>query len=299
MAKLLRASCIIGLSGQQLRTVVVEQMKWQKEFLKSQRLRRHDVLLAFEDIIALSSSNSDNFSSYANKRMGEVFNKFVSDGVKWQGRGLSNNLDGCVNAIAYQCIHTMMLTRIMMDDNVLLPENTTIPLRLLLKDICEDVGALAKEKFGVAPSVNIVGDLTIVKSIPSLYEYVVVEFLKNAIKSVIDKHGALHAEDVDDVLLIELVDSDVNTIGNKSKSLTITDKGVGMTPLVLSRFCFYILSFHFYCWLRVVCVRCLDAFYTTSLVNDNPNYYYSRDFGVPFNGAGFGMTKSKVTLCVQ
>lgn len=29
--------------------------------------------------------------------------------------------------------------------------------------------------------------------------------------------------------------------------------------------------------------------------SESPNYHYSRDFGVPFNGAGFGFAKSKVS----
>jgi hypothetical protein len=71
-----------------------------------------------------------------------------------------------------------------------------------------------------------------------------------------------------------------------------------------------------------VCIyRCFDAFYTydekydnisitnntshnnNNSTNSNPtqtypeyNYYYSRNFGVPFSGAGFGLLKSKVNI---
>lgn len=41
-------------------------------------------------------------------------------------------------------------------------------------------------------------------------------------------------------------------------------------------------------------IRCFQAFYTTKQVNNNPTYQYSRDFGVPYSGAGFGMLKSQV-----
>jgi hypothetical protein len=235
MANLLRLNSLIGLTRPQLRIAIVDQMKVQREFLKMQRLRRHDIILALGDIIDSNLSNIDNYPEFANKRIKEAFNSFVADGMKWQGKGLSNNLDRCVNVIAYQCIHTMMLTEIMLDDTVLLADHTTIPLHLLVHEICEDVGALAKEKFGVAPAVEIKGELTLVNSMPSLYEYVIVELLKNSIKSVMDKYGALHVEDVDAVLSMNLVNSPDGSSGTAQRLLSIQDKGNGMSPAVLSR----------------------------------------------------------------
>ncbi len=42
--------------------------------------------------------------------------------------------------------------------------------------------------------------------------------------------------------------------------------------------------------------RLFDAFFTTKPYDSNPNYHYSREFGVPFYGAGFGLFKSKLYL---
>mmetsp|Transcript_12005 Transcript_12005/g.18139 ORF Transcript_12005/g.18139 Transcript_12005/m.18139 type:complete len:100 (-) Transcript_12005:123-422(-) len=68
----------------------------------------------------------------------------------------------------------------------------------------------------------------------------------------------------------------LQSLGPKAGSLTISDKGVGMSDQQLE--------------------RCRDAFFTTTVPREEPNYHYSREFGTVFSGAGFGLLKSKVYL---
>ena len=86
--------------------------------------------------------------------------------------------------------------------------------------------------------------------------------------STLFRYGALEVEEASPILI---------HLDCEAKSINVKDVGSGMNSHQLSRL--------------------FDAFYTThKSFQDNPTYQYSRDFGVPFSGAGFGMLKSKVYL---
>lgn len=229
---MLRLKCLIGLSTPQLRNAVVGQIKYQRDTLLSLRLRRHDIIAALDHAIDAAGRHGDDFSVVSHSHIKEAFDNFVADGTKWNGKGLSNNLNGCVNEIAYNCIHTLMLLQLLQSDEMF--KHVNLSLNPLICNISEDVGALAKEKFSVSPSVSIEGDFVLTHTVPSLIEYIVVEMLKNSMKSVVDRYGALNLEDIDDAISLELSSSSSGS-PTAHYSLSIRDKGMGMSPQVLSR----------------------------------------------------------------
>ena len=234
MVQLLTVRCLRGLSKPQLVSLVGNQIQQQKEHLRSLRLRHHGILKAYEESIDFIV-DANNFGNATYTCLSKAFNTFIAEGSDWKGKELSNNLDGCVNEIAYHCVNTIMLAEI-------LAHNDTVPceplaVRPLLLHICEDVGALSKEKFGVIPAIRIEGDLTLPLAVSSLYEYVLVEIIKNAIESVVNRYGALSVEDVDDSIVVTLQEQDTHEHGAiPIRSLKLVDRGGGMSSQVLSRY---------------------------------------------------------------
>jgi len=257
-----------GRSKSELYPLVARQFNLQLSHLQSLRFRRRDILSAFELSCSLQRKGValHDWVNYSRKELNKAYDMFVLDGTKWQGKELGNNLSVHVNMVCSHCIHALFLLQLLDDD---IDEPQMLSLRPFCDDIGENVRALAREKYGASPDVVISGQLDIL-AIPSVTNYIIAEILKNSIEAVITKHGPLSVEDVDPVMI------SLQSLGPKAGSLTISDKGVGMSDQQLE--------------------RCRDAFFTTTVPREEPNYHYSREFGTVFSGAGFGLLKSKVFM---
>jgi hypothetical protein len=249
--------------------LVKKHIEKQFHYLQSLRLRRYDILQAYESCLQKSINSEsrkelDHWVKESHLQISLAHELFVVDGVKWE-RKLTNNLNSSVTEICKQSIFTMLLFETLQDiEN----EPNSLSMREFCQQLAEDIDALTKEKFGDCPRVVVEGELNLRDVRPSLVYFSLVEFLKNSIFAVIKRYGVL---DLDDALPI------VIHLDAPSRGIRIIDSGIGMKEIEMK--------------------NCFQAFYTTTPLNTNPTYQYSRDFGVPFSGAGFGMLKSKVSEC--
>jgi hypothetical protein len=251
--------------------LVLQQIEKQYKDLQSVRIKRYDILEAFHGCLQNSPSSAASLDDWVKKSTSQIsasHDLFVADGVKWGGK-LSNNLNYSVTEICKHSILTLLLLETLTDDDY--PGDMNRSTSCSMNDFCHsltvDIDAFTKEKFGVCPQIVIDGELLLEEIRPSLIHFSVVELLKNSIYAVIKRFGVL---DLDDAGVIEI------RLDPLARRLTLTDPGVGMNEIELK--------------------NCFEAFYTTTPLNTNPTYQYSRDFGVPYSGAGFGMLKSRVCL---
>ena len=258
MCALTIAQCM-RLSKSQLYPLVFSEVCRQSQRLEKLRIRRKDLLNTYAKISSdtLYGANIEKWRALSYDLLSASFDSLVADGKKFGGQ-LSNNLEPVLNEICSHIVHTLMLLQMLDSENPFEDINLASDVRR----VHNNVSALAREKFGVCPELRIVGCHNIIGS-PSLIEYTLVELLKNAIKAVIDRYGALQVEDAEPIV-VDITDG----------VMRITDAGVGMENDTLRHI--------------------FDAFYTTQKEDKDPSYHYSRDFGVPFNGCGFGLLKSKV-----
>lgn len=213
---------------------------------------------------------------------------------------------------------------------------TKVNLKDCVEEVFMNIGSLSKEKFGVCPSLQLELNFnkeglnstsTLINNelysdvtedsfrkdkfhlicLPSVLDFVLVELIKNSVEAVIKKFGALDIEDADggidgpliqvqlfsripenlklnwNTSAIDVYDQGSSNKNQQSFVLVIKDRGEGLHEELENNF---------------------DAFYSTSMFRTNqnknnqnePTWHYSRDFGAPFSGAGFGLLKSKVYI---
>lgn len=258
----LRIAQCVHLNKSQLYPLVFGEVCRQRQRLEKLRIRRKDLLTTYAKISSKTLYDVDlekwRVSSY--DLLSASFDSLVADGKKFGGQ-LSNNLQPVLNEICSRIVHTLMILQLLETEKPFEEINLATDVRR----VHNNVSALAREKFGVCPELRIIGSHNILGN-PSLIEYTLVEILKNSIKAVVDRYGALQVDDAEPII-----------VNISNGALRITDAGIGMEDAVLRHI--------------------FDAFYTTQREDKNPSYHYSRDFGVPFNGCGFGLLKSKVSLC--
>jgi hypothetical protein len=247
--------------------LVRKHIQTQYEHLQSLRLRRYDVLEAYQSCLqksphSLSTTDLDHWIKQSHLKISSAYELLVADGVKWE-RKLTNNLNTSVTEICKQSIFSILLFETLQEDD---KEINSLYMREFCQHLAEDIDALTKEKFGACPSVVVEGELHLFDIRPSLVHFSLVEFLKNSIYSVIKRYDVLDLDDSEPIVI---------HLDATNHGIRITDPGIGMRETELK--------------------NCFQAFYTTTRANSNPTYQYSRDFGVPFSGAGFGMLKSKVS----
>lgn len=244
--------------------IVVNHIKQQYQYLKCHRVKRYDIISAYEKCIQSSSNsetNVDEWIKISYQHINYAHELFVADGIKWN-RQLTNNLNLAVTDICRETIFTQLLLDTLSDNQI---ESNDIKMNQFCRHVVEDIDALTKEKFGACPQVYVEGDFTLHNHRLPLIQFCLVEFLKNSILAVIKKYGVLELDDASPIIV--RLESDPN-------QLILVDTGIGIDANDLQ--------------------NCFQAFYTTTPINSNPTYQYSRDFGVPYSGAGFGMLKSQV-----
>jgi hypothetical protein len=248
--------------------LVFQHLQQQYEYLQTARLRRYDILEAYRSCVQNPPPNSahlDDWVKTSTDGISRSHELLVADGIKWGGN-LSNNLNSSVTNICKQTIFGLLLLETLTDDD---DEKGNEANSCSMNEFCHnltvDIDAFTKEKFGACPRIVIEGDLILEGGRPSLIHFSLVELLKNSIYAVIKRFGVLDLDEADPIMI---------SLDPLARRLTFTDPGVGMSEVELA--------------------HCFEAFYTTTPRNSNPTYQYSRDFGAPYSGAGFGMLKSQV-----
>ena len=213
----------------------VAQFQAQHFHLNSLRLRRPDVLLSFSEVIDNAKMKNIELDTWVHKSktsLASTFNQIVADSSRWNGQGV---MEKSMIQPLNDSLHAMMCLDLLASDassKGLLVTRT--PLRPFMQRIVEDVSSFSKEKFGVCPEISISGDLELL-IVPPFVEFVTVEVLKNAIKAVIDRYGAL---DIDDAPPIEIHltqgENSCNAVSGKN-CIVFRDHGVGMQKGVADR----------------------------------------------------------------
>lgn len=215
----------------------VDQLRRQHYHLKNLRIRQLDLIKAFDKAILHSEGTNIDIDSWAKsskETISHTFDKIVVEGTNWRGQGVGiKSLRRPLNEICHHSLHAMLCLDLLLTDA---PEvgltPTDVELRPFIERISRNVGSLSKEKFGVCPDIQIHGDLHIT-IIPPTVEFAIVEILKNSIKALIDRYGAL---DIDDAPPIEVylkkaveIPENVNSKRIGIGRLVLHDRGVGMS----------------------------------------------------------------------
>lgn len=155
----------------------------------------------------------------------------------------------------------------------------------------ETARAAAIEKFGDAPAIT-VGSLSqgdreqknatvTMLGCASHIHFLLLELLKNAIKSTIERHGVLQLHEASPIA-ITVSDSGGRGHG-RHVGLIVSDSGVGLSSLSLPHKC------------SPTPASLFDYFATTSpRPTESDDWRYSRSFGSPFSGLGVGLNMSRL-----
>ena len=152
----------------------------------------------------------------------------------------------------------------------------SIDLEHVVSTSANNLKGLSIEKFGVFPEIAIrtsqdsEGELFL--GVEPYVHFAFVEILKNSIQAVIDRHGELEIDNLDE----PPIRVDLSASGNLIRA-EVRDDGLGLPTVDYSGRDY----------------NPFDALFT-SKVNTEPTYTYSRDFGVEFSGKGIGLLKSKL-----
>jgi hypothetical protein len=213
----------------------VDQFRRQYIFLNTLRIRRADVKASFAEVIDKSMVDKFEIDEWVHKSknvFSKTFDQIVADSSSWNGQGVSErSLIKPLNDICYHNLHALLCLDLLANDSSekgLLASNVNVGH--FMERVAEDVSSFSKEKFGVCPEITIKGNLNILM-IPPFIEFVTVEILKNAIKAVIDRYGAL---DIDDAPPIEICLKE--KVGeNGAGCVMFHDYGIGMQKEVADR----------------------------------------------------------------
>jgi hypothetical protein len=214
----------------------IAQLKRQHVYLDTLRIRRPDVLHTFVQIIdnaMLPKVNIDNWLITSKYALSQTFDRIVADGNRWNGHGVTEKtLIKPLNDICHHSLYAMLCLDLLSDDAPSLGLTVSdVDVRPFMERIVEDVSSFSKEKFGVCPEIQIKGEMDLSMVSPFI-EFVTVEVVKNSIKAVIDRYGAL---DIDDAPPIQII-----LINNLTKNggigrIVFSDHGIGMQKEVADR----------------------------------------------------------------
>ena len=231
--KLLTAKDFV-LSRPLLFQQTVAQFRRQQLHLNALRIRHPEVLQTFDKVIGnLINPKLDLDARVRTSKtlFTTTFHKIAADGSNWNGLGVGQKqLIQPLNDICQHSLHAMMCLDLLSEDATekgLVISN--VEVRFFMERIVEDVSRFAKEKFGVCPEIQVRGDMRI-SMIPPFIEFVTVELLKNAIKAVIDRYGALDIDDAPPIVIL------LNPQGGKGGLLAFQDHGIGMREEVADRY---------------------------------------------------------------
>ena len=148
-----------------------------------------------------------------------------------------------------------------------------------------DVRALAREKFGAAPEITVISQLSdreTVVCVPSFLQFALTELIKNAAQSHVDAFGAAGLEDAPPLRVEARAGM---RDGEPIVDIVVTDSGRQPARPFLAVGDTFRAPF---------AVGVGASSRRSAGEAAEPTYYYSRDFGAPFSGAGLGLVRADV-----
>lgn len=260
---------------------VKSQMSFQHRIMEKGSFRRPAILDFFHEKASMNELPAD-IGGYAfdlKRQLQTELDRLVSDGNKWGGYASTpDKYRQPINEVFSQCFYTLALFDILMvscSEAVDLNETHLLArpcdLRHLTACVADDLHGLSIEKFGVCPAITILPNheevAPTVDGIWPLLQYSCVEIVKNSIQAVIDRFGELEIDDLDEPPIV--VDC------CNANEWVFKDDGTGLVS---------------------GSKRSVISALSSTRKKREPNYTYSRDFGVPFSGAGIGLLKCKTYL---
>lgn len=229
-----------SVSRHSLFTKIVAQFERQHFYLDTLRIRHPVVLQTFERVIDNSKIpmfEMDSWVHMSKSLLTSTLDTMVADGSNWNGQGVgTKNLIQPLNDICKHTLHaTLCLDLLSKDATEKGLIRSDVAVGLFMERVVEDISSFSKEKFGVCPEIQVTGDCQnmSMQVIPPFFEFIAVEVLKNAIKAVIDRYGAL---DIDDAppILIHLKENTQSGSG-RGHIISFQDHGIGMPKEVAER----------------------------------------------------------------
>ena len=260
---------------------VREQMSLQHRILAEGSFRRPAILDIFQGQASLNELPGD-LNGYAldlKRQLQTEVDRLVSDGNKWGGYASTpQKYRQPINEVFSHCFYTLATLDILIasSDEAVDLDGTHLlanpcDVRHLTACVADDMQGLSIEKFGVCPEISILPNradfVSPVDGVWSLLHYTCVEIVKNSIQAVIERFGELEIDDLDDPPIV--VDC------SNANEWVFEDQGTGL-----------------------IAGSTESVFNALSSTREKrePNYTYSREFGIPFSGAGIGLLKSKTYL---
>ena len=278
-----------------LAMTLLKQTCVQHEYLRARNFRRPSILSIFDRLAKIGQTecaiprHDDDIAQLAQEAKEEIaveLERLVADGRQWGGHdALPLKYRDAVNAIFEHCYYSQASLDMLVASCSNEPTHPFLVkscnLKALTEHVAEDMRGLSIEKFGVCPEIVVSsrGERagTEVAAIGPLLQFTCVEIMKNAVQSVIEKYGELEIDGLDEPPIT--VHCSRNE-GAGDAEWVFIDNGLGLGGTRAGDNCF-------------------DALFTTREAAREPNYTYSREFGVPFSGAGVGLFKCRVYLAMH
>jgi len=273
-------ACMVGFAGDSL---LEDILKWRGNKVRNQKL----INVSAEAVQSLGEVDTMkqlmHWSTETSKALRKQRNAFMHalerggaiHGMQSYQHGIDRLLDVCVSTeltvnLVGSCAEfheksgdaSSILSGFRIDD-----------VGALIADAASEIAALCVEKNGIAPDTSILvceqNSKLEAYIPPDIFGFVLQEVLKNAFAATIERYGPLGIEDAPSAVVVELQSCKVNA--SALGSISIIDRGKGMSKddVLMSQ-----------SWLK------------SSHEDREPNYHYSRDFGVKFKGQGIGLPRS-------
>jgi hypothetical protein len=173
---------------------------------------------------------------------------------------------------------------------VVTPPVRPFDLHAVVRETTAEVSAFCVEKYGVAPGVVEVGGAgagpgtspspshasptttsSLVLGLPAFARFAYAELLKNAMRAMLDRHTTAGVDDAPPIRVIVSAPS-----SGTWASVRVEDTGAGEPR-------------------GARCGPVPSAYFASSAAQRaEPNYQYSREFGVPFTGQGVGLVRARL-----
>jgi len=287
---------------------IFQQMKYQYFEMVASKFRRPSILQLYENVISdvysnnnviINDTNNKNLITYIDTVKENIDNEIellIHDGKKWNNHIPIQYREG-FNKIFHISYYNLFVLDILKEELLLLEEKDTtnnsylqlnaIDPNLLIENVIYDLKGLSIEKFGVMPEINIRNNMQNDKTFPSLIgiqpyiHFSFVEIIKNNIQAVIDQYGELEIDNLDVAPIVIDIVVNKNNDDNNNIDIYFHDLGIGLIDNNNNE-------------------KDSNPFNALStsreVVNEEPTYTYSRDFGVQFSGKGIGLLKTKMYI---
>ena len=259
------------------RTTALEAHDATLETLRSLPVRRNHLISTFEHCRDQLHSGKAPHTNDINDELAKFTGDLLRSG--WPQTVSSGNPgDKVVNAVSeiFSASHSQIMnleTLMSFDDfRDKHGEPQRVQLEACVEDIMSSARAIGVEKFGVHPilDISVASGVAIDQAAAPLLEFSMIELLKNAFGTMMDRYGALEVEDASPVKVY------FEGKGTHLQRVLVEDTGAGMDEKA-QRGCFQPL--------------------VTSLVDDREDpWKYSRTFGARFSGAGLGAFRARLSF---